>query len=234
MYRLHIRGGIYIKKSLCQKPFRRFLVERALRKLDGCIVTNSSYKPEVPYVRVPDYYITDEIKKYQNRDKVRRCVCLGEIRKEKDVVGLVRVMNKTSISLLIAGSFQDEKIYHKVKKIKGDNITIENKNIPYRVYMEYLSKYKYLILPYDPKFYSIKTSGVLLEGIFVGAIPIAPNSLLKQHQIQGLGYQDIKEIPELINLYENGEITVENHLEKYQYESYKNKIIDFFEEFNLS
>lgn len=217
----------YMEDNHIKNPVRRFLIKRGLKRLDGCIVTNYLYHPEVPSVRVPDYYITDELKKYMTEKKKYGCVCLGEIRAGKDVIGLVRVMRRTNIPVLIAGSFRDRKIYQRITKLQTGNIRIEDQNLPYETYMEYLSTYKYIVLPYDARCYDGATSGVLLEGIFLGAVPIAPISLLKQNKIQGLGYHSISEIPELIQLYEGGKVIINNNLEKYSFERYKSKVSDF-------
>lgn len=223
----YMQWDMYIEKYLFNKPIRRYLVKKGLRYLDGMIITNPLYKPQKSYVKVPDYYITDEIAKYKKKEKRDGCVCLGEIRPEKDVEGLIRIIRKTDIFLIIAGSFQDKNIYRKLKTLQTKNIEIINKNLSYDIYMEYLSTYKYVILPYNMEHYKLVTSGILQEGIFVGSIPIAPQLLLKHNCIQGLGYNTISEIPKLIQLYENGEIKVENNLERYQYEVYKKKVVEF-------
>ena len=90
-----------------------------------------------------------------------------------------------------------------------------------------MSEYKYVILPYDPAYYNIKTSGVLLEAIFLGAVPVAPRNILEQNRIQGLGYSTISEIPNLIYLYEEGKIEIENNLDQYQFGNYKSRILKF-------
>lgn len=217
----------YIQKNLANSPIRRFLLKKGLANVDGCIVTNLLYTPNRPYIRIPDYCITDGIRKYKKNEKKDGCICLGEIRYGKDIEGLIRVMKRTDIFLLIAGSFQNKELYQKIRGKKIENIKIENRNLPYKTYIEYLSAYKYVVLPYDVEYYDGRTSGVLLEGIFLGAIPIAPKNLLKQNRINGLGYNNISEIPELICLYEEGKIVVENDLQKYQPEQYKRKISKF-------
>ncbi|MCH5256114.1 MAG: hypothetical protein J1D87_02430 [Lachnospiraceae bacterium] len=223
----------YLSRDLSKHPIRKLLVQKGLERLDGCIVTNYMYKPKVPGIRIPDYYITDEINQYKKSEKLEGCVCLGEIRPGKDIVGLIRVMKKTEIPLLVAGSFQDRKLYQKAKKLSSKNIIVENINLPYDRYMTYLSSYKYVVLPYDVRHYDGRTSGVLLEGIFLGAVPIAPKSLLQQNHIQGLGYKSISEIPELISLYEAGKITVNNNLQKYQLDEYKEKMSKFLKKLKV-
>ncbi len=222
----------YIRNHLSDKPFRRFLVRKGLNNLDGCIVTNYTYKPKVPYIRLPDYFITDQILKYRKEIEKNGCICLGEIRGSKDIEGFVRVMRKTDIPVLIAGKFQSRETYTRIRGLQTENIKIENKNLPYDIYMEYLSEYKYVVLPYDMKCYDGRTSGVLLEGIFLGAVPIAPKRLLEQNKIRGLGYNTLSDIPELIRSYEEGDITIANKLEGYQMERCKKRLQRFMNQLN--
>ena len=218
---------IYMERKLANNPIRRFLLKRGLSRLDGCIITNTLYKIRKPYIRIPDFCISDRIKKINKKKKINACVCLGEMRYGKDIEGLIKVIRKTDIPLLVAGSFQDIELYYRVQRYKTNNITIKNKNLDYKNYIQYLSKYKYVILPYDAEFYDGRTSGVLLEGIFLNAIPIAPKNLLEQNKIQGLGYNNISEIPNLIYLYEKGEFTVKNNLEKYEVERHRKNVKKF-------
>ena len=44
------------------------------------------------------------------------------------------------------------------------------------------------------KVYEGRTSGVLLESIFVGTIPIAPKRLLEENEVRGIGYETLDEI----------------------------------------
>jgi len=222
----------YIRNNLSDKPVRRFLVRKGLSDLDGCIVTNFTYKPKVPYIRLPDYFITDQILKYRKEIHKDGCVCLGEMRGTKDIEGFIRVMRKTDIPVLIAGRFKSKEAYIKAKALQTKNIKIENKNLSYDIYMEHLSQYKYVVLPYNMKCYDGRTSGVLLEGIFLGAIPIAPKGLLEQNRIQGLGYDVLSDIPVLIRSYEEGKIMVNNKLERYQMEECKKRLRRFINQFN--
>lgn len=207
---------LYIRRNLSDRPIRKFLVKRGLDRTDGFIVTNLSYRPRKPYIRIPDFFMTEEMKMYARKPKEHGCICIGEMRYGKDVAGLSRVMGKTDIPLLIIGSFSDKSLYQSVRRVRSENIKVVDKNLEYSEYLEYLSAYRYVVLPYDADYYDGRTSGILLEGIFVGAIPIAPCTLLKQNRIQGLGYKDISQIPELIAEYEAGNIDVHNDLRRFE------------------
>ena len=60
--------------------------------------------------------------------------------------------------------------------------------------MEKISSAKYSILPYDMNQYINRTSGVLLESIYVGTIPIAPRSLLEHNKLPGIKYDSLNEL----------------------------------------
>ena len=74
--------------------------------------------------------------------------------------------------------------------------------------MTILSESKYCILPYDMGQYKNRTSGVLLESIYCGVIPIVPNVLLKQNMLPGLGYKNLTEVKSLFD--DNNEKTKES------------------------
>lgn len=216
--------NVYQKKNIKNQKIRRWLITRGLRKVSGCIVTNRIYTPHMPYVRIPDYYFSDDMERYKRKEKKRGCVCLGEMRAGKDIVSLARSMVKKDIPLKIEGVFSDKIMYSQTMQYARDNVKVVNKNLTYAQYLNELSSYRYFILPYDMQTYAAKTSGVLLEGVFVGAIPIAPWQLLKQNGIEGLGYHDMREIPCLIQKYEQGEIRVSNCLEEYQFINVQRKL----------
>ena len=209
------------------KKIRSWMITKGLSKIAGCISTNKSYTPKVPYINIPDYYINADIMIAEEMQKKRGCICLGEMRCEKDIEGLVKCMNTTDIPLKIAGMFTYKKVFRKVRHLAKSNIKVINQNLPYDEYIKELSTYQYLVLPYNMDFYDKRTSGVLLEGIFAGAIPIAPYSFLKQNGIHGLGYEEIEEIPDLIYRYERGEIQVRNDLTEYQFDFVQKKVNSF-------
>lgn len=209
------------------KRIRKWMITKGLSKIAGCISTNKSYIPKVPYINIPDYYVNVDVMIAEEMQKKRGCICLGEMRYEKDIEGLVKCMNMTDIPLKIAGMFTDKELCRQIRQIAKKNITVINRNLSYDEYLKELSVYRYLVLPYKMEFYDKRTSGVLLEGLFAGAVLIAPHLLLKQNGIQGLGYEEIEEIPSLIYQYECGEIQVRNDLTEYQFDYIFEKVNSF-------
>ena len=84
---------------------------------------------------------------------------------------------------------EDEKRYNKLKIKCDGNIIIKNNNLSYIDYLSKIAESKFVILPYKESSYSNRSSGVLLETIFLGSIPIAPKFLLNFNNIKGVDYE---------------------------------------------
>ena len=60
------------------------------------------------------------------------------------------------------------------------NIRIENIRLDDDAYYRELAKHRFVLLPYREESYSNRSSGVVLESIFLGNIVIGPKFLLRQ------------------------------------------------------
>lgn len=172
------------------------IYKRALRKIDGVIYTQAEQPVEHPdSIWIPDFFYNEEqYAPYQKMEKTERVVCVGTMNRYKQLEKLVEVFAQTELLLVIAGRFDDSDRYHKLLSIKTNNVEIQNRNLSYEEYLELIATSKYSILPYDMEQYVNRTSGVLLESIYVGSIPIAPALLLKQNHIEGIEYEDISQL----------------------------------------
>lgn len=178
------------------------IYNRALKKIDGVIYTQQGKAVNHKQtVWIPDYFYSEkQYASYQRITKKDRVVCVGTMNQYKQLETLVMAFAGKEIKLVIAGQFDDTERYNALLKIKTDNIEIHNKKLSYEEYMEFLATSKYSILPYDMKQYVNRTSGVLLESIYVGSIPIAPRVLLTQNNLPGIGYEEFRD------LFKNGRI----------------------------
>lgn len=173
------------------------IFKRGLSKFDAVIYTQKNMKiphPKVFYM--PDYYYDAKYEPYRKMPKDDKVVCLGTMNPYKELEKLVDVFNANGMKLEIAGKFLDQQRYLDLQHRAKDNVIVENVVLSEDDYYKKLAGAKYSILPYDMKVYEGRTSGVLLESIFVGTIPIAPKRLLEENEVRGIGYDTLQELLE--------------------------------------
>ena len=196
------------------------IYNKALRKIDGVIYTQKgAVVPHANAAWMPDFiYSEDEYGKYRNAFKINRVVCLGTMNRYKQIEELIEVwrrlerVNGTADiiredrsdieddsfrfipELIIAGRFDTKERYEAIVSDLPKNVTVRNELLSREEYMSLLSGSTYSILPYDMEQYKNRTSGVLLESIYCGVIPIAPKDLLAQNGLPGLGYENINDL----------------------------------------
>ena len=190
------------------------------------IVTNRNLNYGKRQLFVPDYIYTDFYDRFRNKDKDNMTVCLGTNRRgKKETEELVRSFKGTQKRLKVVGKFLDDDMFDACKQYEDEYITVDNKTIDDEEYYTLMGKAKFVALPYSMKGYHYSTSGVLQEAAFLGAIPIAPKGLLEFTTINGLGYEHIEDVPELIDeCYDS----VSQDLTDYQENTVRNKILDAF------
>jgi len=170
-----------------------FVFAAGVRKSDGIIYTQRGMDrihPNTLYM--PDYYYDENrYGKYRILSKEDKAVCVGTMNPYKKLEELVEAFNRNGIRLEIKGYFYEKNRYHNLCRMKKDNIVIEDAVLSAEDYYHTLATAKYSVLPYDTGQYAGRTSGVLQESLFVGAIPVAPESLLRENQIPGIGYSGL-------------------------------------------
>ncbi|MCR4754311.1 MAG: hypothetical protein K5868_02155 [Lachnospiraceae bacterium] len=178
------------------------IYEKALVKVDTVIYTQKgALVPHDNAVWMPDFiYRADEYDKYRGCNKTDRVVCLGTMSRYKQIEELVDAWRRYEglPQLIIAGRFDTKDRVEKLSVNLPGNIILRDEVLSYDEYMTMLSESKYCILPYDMGQYKNRTSGVLLESIYCGVIPIAPEVLLKQNMLPGIGYKNLTEIRNLL------------------------------------
>ena len=177
-----------------------YIFKKALSKVDLVICSNENLEfPDNQCLFIPDYYyIPEKYEKYNTEEKENKVVCLGTMGKNKCLESMLEAFKDIDIRLEICGKFSDASQYEQLKKYENKNISIINKYLEEEEYLGMLGKAKYCILPYNMEIYNERTSGVILEAIFMDAIPITDSRLLNYNKLPGIGYQDLKEIGSLI------------------------------------
>lgn len=144
---------------------------------------------------MPDYfYIPEKYEPYRYCIKENKVVCLGTMGENKRLYELVKAFNQINYPLEIVGNFVDKELLDKLNAIKGDHIVIHDDYLSEEEYLSRMASAKYCILPYNMELYHDRTSGVVLEAIFLKCIPIAPKELLDFTDIRGISYQELNDL----------------------------------------
>lgn len=226
VYRDLIKDSISQGNGIKNKIKTKLLLA-GVNKISLIIKTNENLEFTVKSIFVPDYMYTDYYKKYASVEKENLTVCVGTMRKRnKNLLGLISAYKDKKYKLYIAGSFFDKDEYKECNRNQSENIIIKDCILSNDEYYGLLARAKYVVLPYNMSNYTTATSGVLQETIFMKAIPIAPKQLLDFNSIRGLGYDEIEEIPELLEEENKGMISIENNLMDYELDVIRAKITD--------
>lgn len=176
----------------------KIFYKHALTKIDGIIYTQKGHPvPHSNICWIPDYMYSDErYLKYQKIEKQEKVVCVGTMNHLKQLEELVEIFREKTYRLEIIGRFDNLLRLKQLKSRASNNIVIEDELLSDREYYSVLASAKFSILPYDMDQYKNRTSGVLLESLYVGSIPIAPEELLNQNGLPGIGYERLFDLKE--------------------------------------
>lgn len=186
----------YMGKDSFVGRIKNWIQREALQSIAGVIITNPNFQyPKVAPIYIPDYiYDVQKYDKYLHIEKEKKVVCLGTMNKFKLLEETIAVFNEMNYPLEIAGKFYDEEWQKSLQIMCRDNITVQDIYLSDEEYLQKIAGAQYCIIPYDTNLYKNRTSGVLLECIFLRTIPITFNSILEENSIQGLGIDKLKEL----------------------------------------
>lgn len=217
-------------KGLPGKLLRMFY-EMGLHKFDGIIYTQKDMKISCANkLYIPDYYYYEEkYGKYRTEDKQDMAVCLGTMNPYKKLEELVDAFNKNGMKLLVKGYFYDEERYRRLCERKKDNIEICDAILSEEEYYRTLAGARFSVLPYDTGQYQCRTSGIMLESLFLNSVIVAPQMLLEQNGIDGLGFEDYNELADVAFFRERQGVDRARVLEEYSEKEIRRKVVGFLE-----
>ena len=179
------------------KSLKNYIYDCAIKKIDCVFHTNIKLKKE-KHQYIPDYWFDrKKYSKYFSEKKLEDIYICGGINEGKDILGAIDAFNENGQSLIICGKFSNQSIYEEAIGKAQSNIIIKNLRLDDDTYYRELSKHKFVLLPYKKENYSNRSSGVVLESIYLGNIIIGPKFLLRQLKIAGIEYDSIKELRQL-------------------------------------
>lgn len=220
--------------SSMKGKIKRYVYLKAFAKFKGVLHTQKSMDiVHRKCLYIPDYVYHPEIySRYAESAKEEKVLCVGTMGASKKLEELVRVFNQLDYPLEIAGKFYDEGRFNRLVDMANANVSLQNRILSSDEYYNLLGSAKYAIMPYDAKEYLHRTSGVLLESIFCGTVPIAPRELLLENGIEGIGYIELSELL-TIDFQSSAEEMQAYMLEfvsqNYQYDNIKKKLNAFFD-----
>lgn len=214
---------------------KQYIVNEVLSSVDLVIYSNPNLKFSCSKsLYMPDYYYDQSFyNKFKYEGKKNKVVCLGTMSKNKLLRETITRFNKMNINLEIVGKFYDDGWYEELKKECNSNVSIYNKYLTEEEYFYKLSEAKYCIIPYDVKVYKLRTSGVLLESIFLNTIPITFNSILLENNIKGIGIDTLNDLTiDLLNDFRTDEFydwSMSKKEVEFNYDIIKNNLISEME-----
>ena len=228
VYHQNFTGGIFEK-------YLNYIYQKALLKIDGIVYTQKEQAiAHENKLWLPDYlYDEDYYSRFDRKQKINKVVCLGTMNRYKQLEELVNVFKNIDIPLEICGRFDDKERYRRLTEMKNDNITISDCILSEEEYYRKLGESKYSVLPYDMQQYIARTSGVLLESIYVGCIPIAPIMLLEQNKIPGYKYDELHTLRNFNKSYMLQRSSVEEILQQNSKKMKEYELKSFFIEENI-
>jgi len=215
--------------SEISKKIKNYLFKKVLKYSQGIITSSEIEEIQANKLLImPDFiYLPSLYDKYRSYDKKEVFLSVGTLSKEKDIESVVDIFINRNEKLKIIGKFYDEKVFHEILQRKTSNIEVENRIVGYDEYYELIASSKYVILPYKREFYKARSSGVLLETIFLGSIPMAPDFLLEDNEVEGYGYKNISELGTQIDKIVNEGKLIDNNIGKYGFNTNRENLVYF-------
>ena len=179
---------------------KRRIFERAQKKIKGIISTGPSFSfKNTKSIFIPDYSYAPEVyDRFRTENKEDIAVCLGTMNPDKKLEEMVEAFNKNGYPLKVVGRFYDKERFEKLKAAAAVNVEIRDEYPDRDDYLKMLGSARYVVLPYPEEKYSMQTSGVLQEAVFLDTIPLTYKAILEGNRIPGGGYSRMDEIGDVI------------------------------------
>ncbi|MFC2155725.1 hypothetical protein ACFLRB_04455 [Acidobacteriota bacterium] len=214
-----------------KERIKNFFFERTIKRVYLIIKNSSKIKISGKEIFCPDYLYKEERYKPFLSKKNDHVLCTGVMNRAKDIVNLVRAWSgfKNILALKISGFFPDKDLYKEIKKYENHRIEINDLYLTKNDYYKNIAGAKFTLLSYKKSKYLRRTSGILLESIFLDTPVIAPHFLLEYTDLPGIGYDRLEDIESIISSVDEKEIKelhkrMKQVREAYDFDKMKQKI----------
>jgi glycosyltransferase involved in cell wall biosynthesis len=130
----------------------------------------------IDYILLPDY-LPVKTSQQELPKPLYDFVLIGTINECKDIEDVLESVLNSSLTLKIAGHFENEEQYNKLLSTYGssERISITNKYLTEEEYECFIKIARFILLPYKTDSYSNRSSGVILDAIYSGRPVIGSN-----------------------------------------------------------
>jgi hypothetical protein len=190
----------YNPGNTLKEKIKNYFFKRTIKRVDLIIKNSRKIKVSEGEIFCPDYLYKAERYKPFLSEKKDHVLCAGVMNRAKDVVNLVRVWSgfKNNLTLKISGFFPDKDLYKEIKKYENNQIEINDRYLTKDDYYRNIAEAKFTVLSYKKSKYLRRTSGILLESIFLDTPVIAPHFLLEYTDLPGIGYDRLEDIESIL------------------------------------
>lgn len=175
-------------------------VERGYNQKPGSITSRNGIDAGGKEIYCPDYlYKKNRYKPYLTKKK-DYILCTGVMNPAKDIEKLVKVWHQSgsNLKLKVVGFFPDKELYKEIRQYANEKIEIIDDYLTAGDYYKNIAGAKFSLLSYKKSKYTRRTSGILLESIFLDTPVIAPGFLLAYTDLPGIGYNKLEEIESIL------------------------------------
>lgn len=189
--------------NTAREKIKHFFFKRTISRVDLVVKNSDKIKVSENEIFCPDYlYKEDRYKPFPKvvSKKQEHVLGTGVMNRAKDVLNLVKVWRRSDINfkLKVSGFFPDKKLFEEVKEYAGDRIEITDCYPSSDEYYTKIAESKFVILSYKKSKYTKRTSGILLESIYLDTPVIAPAFLLDYTGLPGIGYDSLEDIERIL------------------------------------
>ncbi|MCK4762374.1 MAG: hypothetical protein KAW12_09275, partial [Candidatus Aminicenantes bacterium] len=150
----------------------------------------------------PDYIYSEDKYKQYRVEKQDYILCAGLMNRARDLLTLIDVYRRSGIELKLKmpGYFPDKNLLREALECAaGDKrIEIVDAYLNGADYYREIAGARFSILPYKKSSYFRRTSGLLLESIFLDTPVIAPAFLLEFTGLPGIAYEKLEDMEKLL------------------------------------
>jgi hypothetical protein len=181
--KIHMLLYKIIKTRTKNKTFKLLTDSEILQKNISETFNMPTYLVPIPHGEIINHNLKD-----QNNKNILCWWPGGSIRPEKGshiIKQFIKLIQKRpNITLIVAENF-------KTALSEEHNIILIPRNLSRENYENWMQKATFILLPYDPKVYHSGTSGIFVEAINAGAIPLCTDNTWMAYELKKFNLQEL-------------------------------------------